>query len=281
MQHWSDRYYTLLDSDNPQAWDLLSPNIRVQVGNQPASVGLDALMSGPLGRISNAKKSIRHEFLAVTPMSPDRAVIEAITHYVRHDGAAVSLPVVTVIGRDAAGLIEELRLFMDSTPLFEGMFARIRMQSDPVLVNRPEDRVKISREAIWSALVDKAHDATKYVPQITRCVVTDKGVDGDGRDWILREILVDGVEVEERIVFYPQSRIIFTRTRGDQMGVIHNILNEQDGELSLAFSMDLRWYGIPDGSDLARKIGDEMCKGYARTYAQVCANLRNRAAIAA
>lgn len=279
MAHWSDEYYRRVDAGDPSSMALLASDIRVQVGNAPHSIGTGGLMEGPLGKISAAKKTLRHELVALHEVDSDRAVIESVAHYQRHDDKLVSLPVVTVIGRNAAGLINELRLYIDTLPLFEGMYATIRMAGEPVLVNPLGALDKIPIDAIWGALVDKAHDATKYVPNITRCVVTDKGIDKNGFEWLLREIIVDGVAVEERVVFYPSKLIVFTRTRGDQMGVIHNIVSEQDGETTLSFSMDLRWYGLADGSPEARQIGEGMCRGYAQTYAQVCANLRARAAL--
>lgn len=128
----------------------------------------------------------------------------------------------------------------------------------PINANlKPGDPV-LTRDEIWEGLLMKSYDARPFVHLMTKCEVTKEFENGIERDIIFR-----GMDLTERLTFYPKTRVEFLRTRGIEMGTITNeILEDDDGQLQLRFAFTLERADLPAGSAEER----EFAAGYAQGY---------------
>jgi hypothetical protein len=119
--------------------------------------------------------------------------------------------------------------------------------SRTVPVNEP-GKVFLSRNDVWTGLLMKAHNALPYVPQMQKCAVVE-----EGNGWLVRDILLNNVPLRERVTFEPQTRVIFDRIGGVELGRIQNIIGEDaNGNLTLTFAFGLSKQGIPEGTPQER-----------------------------
>lgn len=119
--------------------------------------------------------------------------------------------------------------------------------SRTVPVNEP-GKVFLSRHDVWTGLMMKARNALPYVPQMQKCEVVEQG-----KDWLLRDILLNNVPMRERVSFEPENKVTFDRVGGVELGRIENIIGEDDkGNLTLTFAFGLTKQGIPEGTDAER-----------------------------
>ena len=141
--------------------------------------------------------------------------------------------------------------------------------SRTVLVNEPS-KTALSRHDVWAGLLMKANNALPYVPIMSKCEVLERG---DG--WLTRDILLKDVPLREKVTFEPESRVIFDRIDGDELGRIENILGEDEkGNLTLTFSFGLTKKGIPEGSDAEQKHFAQMEGAYFGAVASTLAAVR-------
>jgi hypothetical protein len=116
--------------------------------------------------------------------------------------------------------------------------------SRTVPVNEP-GKVYLSRHDVWTGLMMKARNALPYVPQMQKCAVVEQG-----KDWLLRDILLNNVPLRERVSFEPEKRVIFDRVGGVELGRIENVIGaDAEGNLTLTFAFGLTKQGIPEGTD--------------------------------
>ena len=67
----------------------------------------------------------------------------------------------------------------------------------------------------------------------------------------------------EKLLYTPGERIEFIRTAGIEMGtIINEILEDENGDLSLRFAFTLEREGMPDGSAEEKEFADTMATGY-------------------
>jgi hypothetical protein len=119
--------------------------------------------------------------------------------------------------------------------------------SRTVPVNEP-GKVFLSRHDVWTGLMMKARNALPYVPQMQKCEVAEQG-----KDWLLRDILLNNVPMRERVSFEPENKVTFDRVAGVELGRIENIIGEDEkGNLTLTFAFGLTKQGIPEGTDAER-----------------------------
>lgn len=119
--------------------------------------------------------------------------------------------------------------------------------SRTVPVNEP-GKVFLSRHDVWTGLMMKARNALPYVPQMQKCDVVEQG-----KDWLLRDILLNNVPMRERVSFEPEKKVTFDRVGGVEPGRIENIIGEDEkGNLTLTFAFGLTKQGIPEGTDAER-----------------------------
>jgi Domain of unknown function (DUF1857) len=115
--------------------------------------------------------------------------------------------------------------------------------SRTIPVNEPSKSF-LSRHEVWSGLLMKANNALPYVPMMQKCEVVERG---DG--WLVRDILLNGTPLRERVTFEPEQRVIFERTQGAELGRIENVIGEDaNGNLTLTFSFGLKKDGVAEGS---------------------------------
>lgn len=128
----------------------------------------------------------------------------------------------------------------------------------PVNANlKPGDPV-LTRDEIWEGLLMKAYDAKPFVHLMTTCEVTREFPGGIERDIIFR-----GMDLTERILFHPKTKVEFLRTRGIEMGTITNeIVEDADGALQLRFAFSLERADMKAGSAEEREFAAAYAQGY-------------------
>ena len=117
--------------------------------------------------------------------------------------------------------------------------------SRTVQVNDDPDAPQLDQDQVWHGLLLKANDALPFVPQMESCHVLERG---DG--WLVRDILLKGVPLRERVTFEPKRRVAFERIRGVERGRIENVIEtDEQGRLTLRFSFALTHEDLEEGSD--------------------------------
>jgi ketosteroid isomerase-like protein len=116
MSDWVKRYYSAVDSMNVEEFTALhTEDVRLRFGNAETVVGRDAVVSGITG-FWGAIKGLRHNFVQ-TWDEGDVEIVEALIDYIRHDGKVVTLPCTTIL-RKRGDLVQDLRIYMDVSPVF-------------------------------------------------------------------------------------------------------------------------------------------------------------------
>jgi hypothetical protein len=137
-------------------------------------------------------------------------------------------------------------------------------------VNPEGTDVQLGRADVWKGLEAKAKNALPYVPSMTYCEVTDSG-----ENWLQRDIEFRGEKLGERVTLEPQETVRFERTSGDVLGTILNeILESDDGELSLRFSFDLELQGVEAGSAQETEYETTMKGDYEKAVEATLAAIR-------
>ena len=112
---WYEDFYAGVDAMDPTIVDqFCSPDTTVRFANHPAAVGPEAVRESP-EYLWSTIAGLRHQIIEVIE-DGDRAVVEAVVEYTRHDQTVVSIPVATAIRR-RDGLIVSQRIYIDMTPL--------------------------------------------------------------------------------------------------------------------------------------------------------------------
>ncbi len=110
-------------------------------------------------------------------------------------------------------------------------------------VNDDPKAPRLSRHDVWLGLMMKAANALPFVPAMEKCEVVERG---DG--WLLRDILLFGHPMTERVTFEPERLVTFVRVAGPNPGTIENEILEEDGVLKLRFGFALTADGVEEGS---------------------------------
>jgi Acetylaranotin biosynthesis cluster protein L/SnoaL-like domain len=145
--------------------------------------------------------------------------------------------------------------------------------SRTVLVNDDPAEPELDQDQVWHGLLLKANDALPFVPQMESCHVLTRG---DG--WLVRDILLKGVPLRERVTFEPNRRVAFERIRGAERGHIENVIETDDqGRLTLRFSFGLTHEDIEEGSEAEREHFAPMLPAYENAVASTLAAVRRTA----
>ena len=72
-----------------------------------------------------------------------------------------------------------------------------------------ENATGLQLSQLWPALLRKAEEPMPFVPAISRCRVIERG-----EGYLVREIVLRGETVRERVTFEPTRRVHFERTSG-------------------------------------------------------------------
>lgn len=116
--------------------------------------------------------------------------------------------------------------------------------SRTIAVNDDPQQPKLTRQDVWAGLLLKANNALPYVPQMQKCEVVEQGA-----GWLVRDIVLKGVAMRERVTFEPERRVIFERIGGPEPGRIENVIGvDADGGLTLTFAFSLAKEGLASGS---------------------------------
>ncbi len=113
------RYLKVLDAKDLDAYaQFLANDVSIEFGNAPAVKGKKAVVE-MLGGYWQSFKSIEHDLINI--YGSDKAyVLEALNHYVRHDGTKATVRAVAFTDKNEDGLVTSVRIFGDTSPLFEG-----------------------------------------------------------------------------------------------------------------------------------------------------------------
>jgi ketosteroid isomerase-like protein len=95
----------------------LADDVTVQFNNAPAVEG-KAAVTAMLAGYWQSFAAIEHEPLNIYG-SDERFMLEALNHYVRHDGRRVTTCAVALTDRDARGKVTSVRVYADASPVFE------------------------------------------------------------------------------------------------------------------------------------------------------------------
>ncbi len=130
----------------------------------------------------------------------------------------------------------------------------------------------LARRHLWQGLVLKAENPVPFLEDMTACTVVERSENGLLRDFTLR-----GENMQERVAFEPETRVVFERTKSSAMGTIVNeiVETEEDG-LALRFRFSLQVDGIPHGSDEERAYAERMSRSYFKGVASTLAEIRRR-----
>ena len=121
-----------------------------------------------------------------------------------------------------------------------------------------EDASDLRFDQLWQALLIKAEEPMPFVPAITDCRVVERGP-----GYLVRDIVLRGELVRERVTFEPSRRVHFERLIGSAMGTIDNEIEGDDEHgLRLRFTFHLAVDGLTHGSEEERAFAETMGASY-------------------
>ena len=114
---WYRTYLSALDKKDLEAYGaFLAEDVTLQMNNAEPMKGKQQVLAG-LAQYWPSFGSLEHELLTI--YGTDHAfVLEALNHYHRLDGSAVTLRAVAFTDRNEAGLVTSARIYTDTSPLF-------------------------------------------------------------------------------------------------------------------------------------------------------------------
>ena len=127
-----------------------------------------------------------------------------------------------------------------------------------VNAGRAHDEPPVSRAQLWKGLVLKAENALPFVAAMTQCEILEQTERG-----FIREIVLRGERMKERITFDPQNSVKFERLSGSALGTILNeILEDPANGLQLRFTFSIEPQGVAPGSQEEKDFRAMMEKDY-------------------
>lgn len=114
---WLQNKYSAVDAMNAADYQtFLADDCTLQFGNNPIAHGNRDIIEG-IQHFWDAIGGLDHAFVNVLGFDHHFSA-EALIDYTRKDGSVVPIPCVTVIERNEAGLAKSLKIFIDTTPIF-------------------------------------------------------------------------------------------------------------------------------------------------------------------
>ena len=119
MSNWIDDYYADVDAMRLEPYvERHSDDAVVIFGNNPPAVGKEAIRAA-IGGFWAMIGGLTHERRNLWFVNDgDTALLEAVTHYRTQGGGHVPVPVVSLLDKNADGLVTSLRVYIDLAPLF-------------------------------------------------------------------------------------------------------------------------------------------------------------------
>lgn len=115
---WYLNYLQAIDNKNVELYGtFLTDECVMQSNNNPPIEGKAAILQG-LSDYWTTFDSLTHDLLNIYG-SDSSFVLEALNHYRRNDGNVVTVPAVAITDRNEAGLVTFIRVYTDTTPVFE------------------------------------------------------------------------------------------------------------------------------------------------------------------
>ncbi len=137
------------------------------------------------------------------------------------------------------------------------------------LVVNPPGSLALTREQLWRGLEQKAENPLDFVPGMASCEIVERYADG-----FLREVVLRGDRLRERITFTPMIQVHFQRV--GIPGWIANIVSESEAGLLLTFAFSVSFVGIDVGSPLEQEMGERMWQNYRKAVETTLAATRRR-----
>lgn len=117
LQWLQDKYTAVDGMSGEQYRRFLADDCQLQFGNNPV-VHCNNEIIGGIQHFWDSIQGLDHSFLNVFGTDENMAA-EALIDYTRKDGQVVQIPCVTVIQRNDAGLASLIKIFLDTTPIFQ------------------------------------------------------------------------------------------------------------------------------------------------------------------
>jgi ketosteroid isomerase-like protein len=109
--------FAMTDSmDVAKVVSLFAKDGRVVFGNSQPMVGVDEIRTGTTAFFDTIA-GLHHEIVTEWKVGDD-TIVELKVTYDRKDGQQVTIPCVTIFHTDAAGKIDDYRVFFDVTPIY-------------------------------------------------------------------------------------------------------------------------------------------------------------------
>lgn len=114
---WLLEFLSALEAKDPYALGArLAEHCTLQIDSDQPIEGRAAILNR-LARFRSSFSALEHEPLNV--YGTDKAfALEALNHYIRADGTAITLRAVTFADRDESGLVTSIRQYADTTALY-------------------------------------------------------------------------------------------------------------------------------------------------------------------
>jgi ketosteroid isomerase-like protein len=101
-----------------EAVKLFDKNASYQFGNFPPAVGIDQIVQAAASSHMDAITSCRFEVSDMIELGDGVIVCEMVIVYGTKDGRTIKLPCSDLFRFNAQGLVQEMKIYMDASPLF-------------------------------------------------------------------------------------------------------------------------------------------------------------------
>ena len=116
--NWLKEKYLAVDAMNAEKYRaFLAEDCELQFGNNPV-VRCNNEIIGGIKYFWETINKLNHSFVNVFG-TDNHFATEAIVDYTRKDGQVVQIPCVTTIKRNEDNLVSELKIFIDTTPIYK------------------------------------------------------------------------------------------------------------------------------------------------------------------
>jgi hypothetical protein len=137
-------------------------------------------------------------------------------------------------------------------------------------VNPPGSAIVLTHPQVWRGLEIKAEAAIPFVPGMTHCEVLERYDDG-----FLREVVIRGERLQERITFTAPNQVHFLRVNSpNNAGWITNLISESEHGLLLTFTFAVRFPGVEPGTAAEKERGEGLKTNYRRAIERTLARCR-------
>ena len=110
-------YLNTMDAKDINAYgEFLADNVAVQFNNDEPMTGKNLVLQG-LAKYWQSFGTIEHDLTNIYG-NDAHYVLEALNHYIRHDGKTATVKAVAFTDKDEEGLVTSVRIYQDVSPVF-------------------------------------------------------------------------------------------------------------------------------------------------------------------